>query len=44
MIVVAVILIRFVFKELELEQMRLSTYSLKEGILYQHLQQKGLVG
>jgi exopolyphosphatase/guanosine-5'-triphosphate,3'-diphosphate pyrophosphatase len=44
MIVVAVILIRFVFKELELEQMRLSTYSLKEGILYQHLQQQGLVG
>jgi exopolyphosphatase/guanosine-5'-triphosphate,3'-diphosphate pyrophosphatase len=43
MIVVAVILIRFVFKELELEQMRLSTYSLKEGILYQHLQQQGLV-
>jgi exopolyphosphatase/guanosine-5'-triphosphate,3'-diphosphate pyrophosphatase len=44
MIVVAVILIRFVFKELELEQMRLSTYSLKEGILYQYLQQQGLVG
>lgn len=40
MIVVAVILIRFVFKELKLEQLRLSTYSLKEGVLYQHLQQE----
>jgi exopolyphosphatase/guanosine-5'-triphosphate,3'-diphosphate pyrophosphatase len=39
MIVVAVILIRFVLKELELEHMRLSTYSLKEGILYQYLAQ-----
>jgi exopolyphosphatase/guanosine-5'-triphosphate,3'-diphosphate pyrophosphatase len=41
MIVVAVILIRFVLKELELEHMRLSTYSLKEGILYQYLAQTG---
>jgi exopolyphosphatase/guanosine-5'-triphosphate,3'-diphosphate pyrophosphatase len=38
MIVVAVIMIRFVFKQLKLEQMRLSTYSLKEGILYDFLE------
>jgi exopolyphosphatase/guanosine-5'-triphosphate,3'-diphosphate pyrophosphatase len=38
MIVVAVIMIRFVFKELKLEQMRLSTFSLKEGILYDFLE------
>ena len=37
MIVVAVIMIRFVFKQLNLDAMRLSTYSLKEGILFDHL-------
>lgn len=35
MIVVAVIMIRFVFKKLNLENMRLSTYSLKEGMLFE---------
>jgi exopolyphosphatase/guanosine-5'-triphosphate,3'-diphosphate pyrophosphatase len=40
MIVMAVILIKFVYKKLELNQMRLSTYSLKEGILYDYLEEK----
>jgi exopolyphosphatase/guanosine-5'-triphosphate,3'-diphosphate pyrophosphatase len=43
MIVVAVIMIKYVFKKLKLKEMRLSTYSLKEGILYDymyHLQDK----
>jgi exopolyphosphatase/guanosine-5'-triphosphate,3'-diphosphate pyrophosphatase len=34
MIVVAVIMIRFVFKTLDLKAIRLSTFSLKEGMLY----------
>jgi exopolyphosphatase / guanosine-5'-triphosphate,3'-diphosphate pyrophosphatase len=34
MIVVAVIMIKFVFKKLKLKSMRLSTFSLKEGMLY----------
>lgn len=34
MIVVAVIMIKFVFKRLKLKSMRLSTFSLKEGMLY----------
>jgi exopolyphosphatase/guanosine-5'-triphosphate,3'-diphosphate pyrophosphatase len=38
MIVVAVIMIKFVCKKLKLSEMRLSTYSLKEGILFDHLQ------
>jgi len=38
MIVVAVIMIKYVFKRLKLKEMRLSTYSLKEGILYDYLQ------
>lgn len=38
MIVVATIMIKYVFKALKLEKMRLSTYSLKEGILYDYLQ------
>jgi exopolyphosphatase/guanosine-5'-triphosphate,3'-diphosphate pyrophosphatase len=38
MIVVAVIMIKFVYKKLKLSEMRLSTYSLKEGILFDHLQ------
>jgi len=38
MIVVAVIMIKYVFKKLKLKEMRLSTYSLKEGILYDYLQ------
>ncbi len=38
MIVVAVIMIKYVFKKLKLKEMRLSTYSLKEGILYDYMQ------
>lgn len=34
MIVVAVIMIKFVFKKLKMKSMRLSTFSLKEGMLY----------
>jgi exopolyphosphatase/guanosine-5'-triphosphate,3'-diphosphate pyrophosphatase len=41
MIVVAVVMIRFVFKHLNLDAMRLSTYSLKEGILFDHLSSLG---
>lgn len=37
MIVVAVIMIRFLFKELNLKSMRLSTFSLKEGMLYDYV-------
>jgi exopolyphosphatase/guanosine-5'-triphosphate,3'-diphosphate pyrophosphatase len=37
MIVVAVIMIKFVFKKLSLKNMRLSTYSLKEGVMYEYL-------
>lgn len=40
MIVVAVVMIKYVFKKLKLQEMRLSTYSLKEGILYEYLQTK----
>lgn len=40
MIVLASILIRFVFKKLHLSSMRLSTYSLKEGILLQFLRNR----
>lgn len=39
MIVVAVIMIKYVFRQLDLEKMRLSTYSLKEGILYDFIQE-----
>jgi exopolyphosphatase/guanosine-5'-triphosphate,3'-diphosphate pyrophosphatase len=38
MIVVAVIMIKYVFKKIKLKEMRLSTYSLKEGILYDYMQ------
>jgi len=38
MIVVAVIMIKYVFKKIKLKEMRLSTYSLKEGILYEFMQ------
>jgi exopolyphosphatase/guanosine-5'-triphosphate,3'-diphosphate pyrophosphatase len=41
MIVVAVVMIRFVFKHLNLDAMRLSTFSLKEGILFDHLSSLG---
>jgi len=34
MIVVAVVMIKFVFKKLKMKSMRLSTFSLKEGMLY----------
>jgi len=37
MIVVAVIMIKFVFKKLALKKMRLSTYSLKEGVMYEFM-------
>jgi exopolyphosphatase/guanosine-5'-triphosphate,3'-diphosphate pyrophosphatase len=37
MIVVASIMIRFVLKQLNVDQMRLSTYSLKEGMLFEYL-------
>jgi exopolyphosphatase/guanosine-5'-triphosphate,3'-diphosphate pyrophosphatase len=40
MIVVAVIMIRFVYKTLELKNIRLSTFSLKEGMLYDFVNQK----
>jgi exopolyphosphatase/guanosine-5'-triphosphate,3'-diphosphate pyrophosphatase len=40
MIVVAVIMIRFVLKQLKLSKLTLSTYSLKEGILFDYLQKK----
>jgi len=40
MIVVAVIMIKFVFKKLALKHMRLSTYSLKEGVLYEFIQKE----
>jgi exopolyphosphatase / guanosine-5'-triphosphate,3'-diphosphate pyrophosphatase len=40
MIVVAVILIKFVLKKLKLSEMRLSTYSLKEGMLFNYLEQE----
>lgn len=40
MIVVAVIMIRFVFKKLSLKNMRLSTYSLKEGVMYEYLRKE----
>lgn len=40
MIVVAVIMIRFVFKKLNLKNMRLSTYSLKEGVMYEFLRKE----
>ena len=37
MIVVAVVMIKFVFKKLALKKMRLSTYSLKEGVMYEFM-------
>jgi exopolyphosphatase/guanosine-5'-triphosphate,3'-diphosphate pyrophosphatase len=37
MIVVAVIMIKYVMKKIKLNKMRLSTYSLKEGILFDYL-------
>lgn len=40
MIVVAVIMIRHVFKQLNLSAMRLSTWSLKEGMLFDHIRKK----
>lgn len=40
MIVVAVIMIRVVFRKLKLDAMRLSTYSLKEGMLFEVMQKK----
>jgi exopolyphosphatase/guanosine-5'-triphosphate,3'-diphosphate pyrophosphatase len=40
MIVVAVIMIKFVFKRLKLKSMRLSTFSLKEGMLYDFVNTK----
>jgi exopolyphosphatase/guanosine-5'-triphosphate,3'-diphosphate pyrophosphatase len=39
LIVVAVVMIRYVIKKLKLKEMRLSTYSLKEGILYDYLRE-----
>jgi exopolyphosphatase/guanosine-5'-triphosphate,3'-diphosphate pyrophosphatase len=39
MIVVAVIMIRFVYKTLEIKNIRLSTFSLKEGMLYDFVTQ-----
>jgi exopolyphosphatase/guanosine-5'-triphosphate,3'-diphosphate pyrophosphatase len=38
MIVVAVIMIKYVMKKIKLNKMRLSTYSLKEGILFDYLE------
>lgn len=40
MIVVAVIMIKFVFKNLKMKSMRLSTFSLKEGMLYDFVNSK----
>lgn len=39
LIVVAVVMIRYVIKKLKMKEMRLSTYSLKEGILYDYLRE-----
>ncbi len=40
MIVVSSIIVHFVIRSLEIEQMRLSTYSLKEGVIYEVLEGK----
>ena len=37
MIVVSSIIVNFVIRSFEIEKMRLSTYSLKEGVLYEVL-------
>lgn len=40
MIVVSSIIVNFVIREFEIEKMRLSTYSLKEGVIYEVLNKK----
>lgn len=40
MIVVSSIIVNFVIREFEIERMRLSTYSLKEGVIYEVLNKK----